>query len=383
MANVPIDMLGHQVSYQAVVVGDPESASGEPQQSSVEEAVGAIASANRPIVLAGRGVATSGATAEVLELAARIGAPVATTLRGKDQFAGKPHNLGIFGSLSDDFTTDVIGRADCIVALGCGLNPWTAAEGALLADKVVVHVDSDPSSLNRYNTVNVPIAGDAARTARAIIRLLDEAEIPPTRFVDTVSTQAAERQATPPKERSSNSTVDIRTALRRVDEVVPGDRIVVTDNGRFILTAFTMMHVEHPRLWAHAVSFGAIGLGLATAIGASYAEPDRPVVAVIGDGGFALGGLSDLVTAVAQRRRIFVLLLNDGAYGAEYVQLRNRGLDPTIAALEWPDFGPVASAIGAQGYTVRNIKELDAALEDLLPLEGPVLLDVRLDPDQI
>jgi thiamine pyrophosphate-dependent acetolactate synthase large subunit-like protein len=383
VANVPIDVLGQQVAYEPVVIGTSGAPSGEPDESAVEEAVAAIASANRPVVLAGRGVAVSGATEDVLELADRIGAPVATTLRGKDQFAGQSHNLGIFGSLSDEFTTEVIGRADCVVALGCGLNPWTAAEGALLADKVVVHVDADPARLNRYNLVDVAVAGDAGRTARAIVRLLDEAEIPRTRFVDGVTARRAERETRAPRERSTEATVDIRTALRRVDEAVSADRVVVTDNGRFILTAFTMMHVEHPRLWAHAVSFGSIGLGLATAIGASYAEPDRPVLAVVGDGGFALGGLSDLVTAVAQARRIVVLLLNDGAYGAEYVQLRNRGLDPGITTLHWPDFGPVARAIGARGHTVRNLKELDAALEDVHDVTGPVLLDVRIDPDQV
>jgi acetolactate synthase-1/2/3 large subunit len=383
VANVPIDFLGQQIAYHPVVVSTLGAPSGEPAETDVEEAVGAIASANRPVVLAGRGVAVSGATDDVLALAARIGAPVATTLRGKDQFAGQPHNLGIFGSLSDEFATDVIGRADCIVALGCGLNPWTAAEGALLAGKVVVHVNADPGMLNRYNQVDVPIAADAGRTARAIIRLLDEAEIPPTRYVDGVAARLAERAVRAPRERSTDTSVDIRTALRRVDEAVPAGRVVVTDNGRFILTAFTMLHVEHPRLWAHAVSFGSIGLGLATAIGASYAEPDRPVLAVVGDGGFALGGLSDLVTAVTQGRRIVVLLLNDGAYGAEYVQLRNRGLDPAVSTLKWPDFGPVARSIGARGHTVRNLKELDAALQDLSDVTGPVLIDVRIDPDHV
>lgn len=383
VVNAPIDMLVHSVGYAPVIVDAHINSAGDPSEAAVEAAVGAIASANRPVVLAGRGVAVSDATAAVLALADRIGAPVATTLRGKDQFAGHPRNLGIFGSLSDALATEVIDRADCVVALGCGLNPWTAAEGALLAGKVVVHVDADPGRLHRFNRVAVGVVGDASRTAGAMIRLLDEAEIPPTRFGEAVAAQIAAREASTPPERSTEASVDIRTALRRVDEAVPEDRVVVTDNGRFILSAFTMVRVSHPRLWAHAVSFGSIGLGLATAIGASYAEPDRTVLAVVGDGGFALGGLSDLLTAVIEGRRIVVLLLNDGAYGAEYVQLRNQGLDPAISTLRWPDFGPVAEAIGARGHTIRNLKELDVALEGLGEIDGPVLLDVRIDPDHV
>lgn len=382
VANVPIDAMGPEVDYSPISVAVP-SAPGEPTEEAVEEAVSAIAAANRPLVLAGRGVATSGATADVLALATRIGAPVATTLRGKDQFAGVDRNLGIFGSLSDPFTTEVVNQADCVIALGCGLNPWTAAEGALLAGKTVIHVDLDPGRLNRFNRVAVPVHGDAARVARAMMVLLDAAEIGPSGFAEAVIRRQAEYVEPPRRERSTDSTVDIRTALRRVDEVLSKDRVVVTDNGRFILTAFTAIHVEHPRLWAHAVNFGSIGLGFATAIGASYAEPERPVLLVVGDGGFALGGLSDLVTAVSAGCRIVVLLLNDSAYGAEYVQLRNRDADPSITTLRWPDFGPVAEAIGARGHTIRTLTELEGALSELAEIRGPVLLDVRINPDHV
>ncbi|HEY1972478.1 MAG TPA: thiamine pyrophosphate-binding protein [Pseudonocardia sp.] len=381
--NLPIDLLGEQVEYRPVNAEATAAEAPEPEAAAVEDAVGVIASAKRPLVLAGRGVATSGAAARVSELAARIGAPVATTLRGKDLFAGHRHNLGIFGSLSDEFATEVISRADCVVALGCGLNPWTTAEGALLRGKGVVHVDTDPGRLNRFTPATVSVAGDASAAASAFIRLLDAAEVAPTRFADEVSSRLASRPPPRVTDRGTDTSVDIRTALRRIDEAVPANRVVVTDNGRFILTAFTALHVEHPRLYAHAVNFGAIGLGMSTALGASYAEPDRPVLAAIGDGGFALGGLSDLVTAVMQRRRIVIALLNDGAYGAEYVQLRNRGMDPSVAVLPWPDFGPIARAIGAQGHTVHNLKELDAALEEIDFEAGPVLLDVRLDPDHV
>jgi len=385
VVNVPVDLQWDEIDYVPLVVESTATVAPAPADSAVEDAVGVVASARRPVLLAGRGVATSGAAPQILALASRIGAPVATTLRGKDLFAGEPHDLGIFGSLSDDVANDLILQADCVVAFGCGLNAWTAGEGALLTGKAVVHVDADPSRLNRFSPATVVVWGDAAATAEALIALLDEAEVPPTGFVaEAVAKLAAGRRPGPVlADRGTDSSVDIRTALRRVDEVVPADRVVVTDNGRFILSAFTALHVEHPRLYAHAVNFGAIGLGMSTAIGASYAEPDRPVLVAIGDGGFALGGLSDLVNAVTLGRRIIVLLLNDGAYGAEYVQLRNRQLDADISLLPWPDFGPIARAIGAQGATVRNAKELDAALGELDFTAGPVLLDVRLDPEHV
>jgi len=107
------------------------------------------------------------------------------------------------------------------------------------------------------------------------------------------------------------------------------------------------------------------------------------VLLACGDGGFAEGGLSELVTAVMQGRNITVLLLNDSAYGAEYVHLANRGMDPACTTFDWPDFGPIASAIGAQAATVRNNAELEDALDKLDFAAGPILLDVRIDPQRV
>jgi thiamine pyrophosphate-dependent acetolactate synthase large subunit-like protein len=382
VVNVPIDIEWETVDYQPIVGTPAPALTVSADQEAIEEAVGLIASSDRPLVLAGRGVRSDEARTAVLEFAERLGAPVATTLRGKDLFTGIPSNIGIFGTLSDEAALDVIGRADCVVAFGAGLNEWTTAEGALLDDKRVVHVDVDRSRLNRFARVNVGVIADATSAARDFVRLLDEAEIAPSTFIDRATQRVASRTAGT-SDRGTDDTVDIHTALSLVDRAVPSDRIVVTDNGRFIKHAFVALHVEHPSCYAHAVNFGSIGLGLATALGASYAAPERPVLLACGDGGFAQGGLSELVTAVMQQRNITVLLLNDGAYGAEYLHLANRGMDPACTTFDWPDFGPIASAIGAQGATVRNKKELEDALDTVDFGAGPILLDVRIDPKRV
>jgi acetolactate synthase I/II/III large subunit len=382
VVNVPIDIEWETVDYRTIV-GTPMSTSTvSADQEIVEQAVGVIASAQRPLVLAGRGARSEDARTAVLQLAERLGAPVATTLRGKDLFTEVAGNIGIFGTLSDEAALDVIGQADCVVAFGAGLNEWTTAEGALLDGKRVVHVDLDRTRLNRFTHVTVAVAADAGSAARDFVRLLDEAEVTPSTFVDRATKGIAARSADI-IDRGTDDTVDILTALRLVDRSVPADRVVVTDNGRYIKHAFVALHVTHPSRYVHAVNFGSIGLGLATALGASYAAPDSPVLLACGDGGFAEGGLSELVTAVMQRRNIIVLLLNDGAYGAEYVHLASRGMDPVCTTFDWPDFGPIASAIGAHGATVRNRKELEDVLEKVDFAAGPILLDVRIDPQRV
>jgi acetolactate synthase-1/2/3 large subunit len=382
VVNVPIDIEWESVDYLPVIGTPAPVSTVSPDQDAIEEAVGVLASADRPLVLAGRGVRGADARTTVLALAERLGAPVATTLRGKDLFNDIPGNVGIFGTLSDETAIEVIGQADCVVAFGAGLNEWTTAEGALLDGKRVVHIDVDRTRLNRFTRATVAVAADAASAARDILRLLDEADIATSTFIDRATKRVAARNVDT-ADRGTDDTVDIRTALSLLDRVVPKDRVVVTDNGRFIKHAFVALHVEHPSRYVHAVNFGSIGLGMATALGASYAVPDSPVLLACGDGGFAEGGLSELVTAVMQRRNIIVLLLNDGAYGAEYVHLASRGMDPACTTFDWPDFGPIASAIGAHGVTVRNKKELEDAMETIDFASGPVLLDVRIDPQRV
>ena len=121
----------------------------------MDEAVGIVASAKRPIVLAGQGAASTDARAALLRLASRTGAPVATTLRARDLFHGEPYNLGIFGTLSDETALDIITQSDVVIAFGASLNNWTTAEGSILQNKKVVHVDTDHAALAQHSSVHV------------------------------------------------------------------------------------------------------------------------------------------------------------------------------------------------------------------------------------
>lgn len=353
-----------------------------PTDEALDAAVGAIAAARRPIVLAGRGATSPEARAALLALAERIGAPVASTLRAKDLFRGEPHDLGVFGGLAHPTAAEVIAASDCLIAFGAALNARTTGGGGLLDGKTVVQVDLDPRRLDRAAAIGV--VGDAVSVADRFREWLDEAEVPPTKHA---SPELAERLARPPGPTYAadvaEGTVEMRRALERVDAAVPADRVLVIDGGRFIYDAFTMVHVEHPRWYVHTLSFGSIGLGVANAIGAAQAAPDRPVLVVCGDGGFMLGGLAEFGTAVREKQDLVVVVLNDGAYGAEYIQFKNLGMDPSIATVAWPDLAGVATALGGTGLTARSEAELDACLAALPTRDRPVLIDVRIDPEQV
>jgi acetolactate synthase I/II/III large subunit len=144
-----------------------------------------------------------------------------------------------------------------------------------------------------------------------------------------------------------------------------------------------MLHVPEPSAYVHTLSFGSIGLGMANAVGAYMGAPERPVLMVCGDGGFMLGGLAEFNTAVRHKIDLVVVVFNDGSYGAEHVQFRNHDKDPSISMFDWPEIGPVATALGGQGFTVRNLAELDVALKAIPGRDRPILIDIKIDPDKV
>jgi acetolactate synthase I/II/III large subunit len=380
--NVPIEFQWQEVEYQPTAPRHVAAQAVRPDPTALDHGVGVIASARRPVVLAGRGA--SGAREALLRLAQRIGAPVATTLRGKDLFRGYEFDLGIAGTLASPVALDTINRSDCIIAFGAGLNKWTTAEESLLEKKRVVHVDIDRDSINRWGMSDVGVVGDASATADAIVEWLDAAGATPTGFASSeLAEQIAANGDGEFVDQSTESTVDIRTALKRIEAAFPSDRTLVFDGGRFILNSFTMLHVPEPAAYVHTVNYGSIGLGMGNAVGASFGAPGRPVLLVTGDGGFMLGGLAEFNTAVRHNVDLVVIVFNDGAYGAEHVQFRAKNMDPSISTFGWPDFAPVATALGGDGYTVRNLAELDRALEAIEHRTRPMLIDIKIDPDKV
>ncbi|MEV0181641.1 thiamine pyrophosphate-binding protein [Streptomyces sp. NPDC050625] len=382
--DVPVEFQWEEVDYRPPERGLVPHQAVAPDPAALDRAVGVIAAARRPVVLAGRGATSPEARAALLRLAERIGAPVATTLRAKDLFRGERFDLGICGTLSHEVALDTVLSSDCVIAFGASLNKWTTAERSVLEGARLVHVDIDRDSINRFSPSDAGIVGDAARVADTIVDWLDEAEVKPTGFAsEELAGRLAARSDADFTDLSTSETVDIRTAMLRIDRALPEDRTLVFDGGRFIFNAFTRLHCPEPSAYVHTVNFGSIGLGMGNAIGASFGAPGRPTLLVTGDGGFMLGGLAEFNTAVRHGVDLVVVLFNDAAYGAEHIQFRNKNMDPAISTFDWPDFGPVATALGGRGYTVRNLEQLDEALDAVQTRDRPVLIDIRIDPDKV
>ena len=385
--NMPLNIQWEQdIELGASAPWAPLETAVAPDAAALDAAVGLLATANRPIVLAGRGAVTAGAHDALITLAQRLGAPLATTVLGSGYFRDDPCNLGLFGTLSHDAAIETITSADCVITFGASLNQHTTDSGRLLQGKRVIQCDIDPARIGSTVPIDAGVSGDAKSTAETIVSWLDEAEHQPSDFRSSeLSTRLAEFDpASAFQDLSRPGAIDPRAFTHQMDQILPEDRTVVVDAGRFMLQALTLP-VPDPTSLITTHGFAAIGLGMSNAIGAAVARPSRPTVLCIGDGGFMMGGLAEFHTAVEHNLDLIVLLYNDGSYGAEHIQLWRKEMDTKASLHHWPDFPSVLSALGGRVVQVSGQSDIEAAAEAInnrTPGQ-PVVIEATLDPDMV
>ncbi|WP_326522883.1 thiamine pyrophosphate-binding protein [Sphingomonas sp.] len=384
VVNAPIDLQAYETEYAPAPYRAPQMASVPLDGRDIDDAVGVIAAARRPIVLVGRGARDAHSLAAICRLAERIDAPLATTLKAKDAFVGHPYNLGIFGSLSATPALDAISDSDCVLAFGASLNRFTTIDGALLRGKRTVQINREPGEPGRLWRPDVPIVGEPSAVADRLVHWLDVAEIAGSGWrSEALAAAIAAYRPDNPSAGDSAGAIDIVEALRFLDSALPASRMLVTDAGRFVGQAWRHIAVPGPDGFLPAGGFGCVGLGMAQAIGAAMARPDLTTVLAVGDGGFMMGGLAEFNTAVRHGINLVVVLCNDGGYGAEHVQFRDRGMDPALSLFDWPDLSQLARALGGDAVTVAGRDDLARAASAIAARERPLVIELRLDPDRI
>lgn len=381
--NLPERLMNQDAPEELAVTLPVTAPPLQPAVDALDGALGLMASAKRPVVLAGRGAVIANARESLVGLADLLGAALATTMQAKDMFAGHPRNLGVLGSLSHSVTSDAITSADVIIAFGAAINSWTTFGGELIANARIIHVDRDASRLGRFFTANEAICGDAALTATKFAELLAEADHRASAlWGHELETRLAKHSPSDDfTDRSRPGAIDPRTAMIHLDEVLPRSRTVISDLGRFLTGTWPYVTIPDAADFVTPTAFGSIGLALGAAVGAAVARPDRVAVCLVGDGGLMMQ-LGEFSTAVREKLPVVVLAFNDGAYGAEHAKLVDHGIDPSYSLLACPDLAQVAESLGGRGARVESvddIKPLASALADMS--SGPLLVDVRLDPE--
>lgn len=378
--NMPADFMWREAAHKPSVLDVFTAPGGVAEGEILDNAIGMIASARRPLILAGAGAVK--AREEIIKLADRLEAPLATTLKAKGLFKDHPYNIDIFGTLSTPAAYELIAQSDCIICFGASLHDFTTDQGKLMKDKRIVQIDVTPTAIGGGLHPDAALVADAGLTAETILYWLNEAEIPASGFTrDLDIAKLTEHPIGPNK--TAEGCINYIHALERLEEVLPKDRLLVTDGGRFMTEVWVRLSVQGPQSFVATTNFGSIGIGLQEAIGAGVAAPEKPVVMFTGDGGFMMGGINEFNTAVRLGLDLIVIVANDSAYGAEHIQFIDRKMDPSLTEFHWPSFAEIGASLGGQGYTVRNNAELEEALAAIPNRTGPMMIELKLDPHDV
>ncbi|MCR2785136.1 MULTISPECIES: thiamine pyrophosphate-binding protein [unclassified Microbacterium] len=354
-------------------------------QAAVDDLAGVLAAAKRPLLLAGRGAWIAGAGSALGELADAIGALTATTALGRGVFPRPEYDLGVTGGFGAEGAMARIREADVAVVFGASLNQFTMRFGDLFAPGTrVVQVDTAPAATHPH--VGGFLRADAALAARALVDALARRAAAPSGWRESVDA-ASLRAREDGDGVASDGRLDPRTVAARIGELLPQDRVVVSDGGHFIGWANMYWPVASPdRMMMVGTAYQSIGLGFPSVPGAALAKPESTIVLTTGDGG-GLMALADLESAVrVAGGRGLAVVWNDRAYGAEVNLYGLQGVATAPMLIPEVDFAGLARAVGAEGVVVRELADLDALAQwSALPASDRpfLLLDVRVSSSVI
>ncbi|MFF2369965.1 thiamine pyrophosphate-binding protein [Agromyces sp. NPDC058110] len=340
----------------------PLAPRGEFAGGTITELASALAGASRPFLLAGRGAWLADAGEALGELADATGAVTASTALGRGVFPDATYDLGVTGGFGAEGAMALVREADVAVVFGASLNQFTMRFGELFAPGTrVFQVDVAPAATHPH--VAGFVRGDAGLVARAIVDELEAQGAEASGWRESIDAAALREQPVAPNADglADDGRLDPRAVARRIGELLPEDRVVVSDGGHFIGWANMYWPVASPdRMIMVGTAFQSIGLGFPSVPGAAAANPDATIVLTTGDGG-GLMALADLESAVRSAGgRGLAVVWNDAAYGAEVNLYGLKGLAREPMLIPQVDFAGLAAAVGAEGVAVRSLADLDA-----------------------
>ncbi len=360
------------------------------ERAKIEQAVELMAEAKRPLFYTGGGVVNSGDVASRLltEFVHLTGYPITNTLMGLGSYPGTdPQFLGMVG-MHGTYEAN-LAMAECDVMINIGARFDDRVTGRLdcfSQGSRKIHVDIDPSSINKNVIADVAIVGDAAHVLEDMVRLWKAKVCQP----DKAALAAWWKKIKGWRGRDclhfeqGDGPIKPQYALKRLYEMTDGrDVYVTTDVGQHQMWAAQFFHFQRPNRWMTSGGLGTMGYGMPAAIGVQVAHPDKLVLAVSGEASLLMC-IQELSTAVQHRLPIKVFLLNNQYMGMvrQWQELLHGGRysESYMAAL--PDFVALAESFKMKGLRADRPDQVDGVIEQMLATNGPVLADIMVDPNE-
>jgi acetolactate synthase-1/2/3 large subunit len=382
LVDIAKDAQAGMCAWRGVAVAPPkhnDRACGFPSQVELERALEMIRTAERPLILAGHGIILSGAMRETRALAERAHIPVALTLLGLGAFPASHFlHLGMMGMHGEPWVNTAIQEADLVIALGMRFDDRVTGDPrqfAPLASKI--HVEIDPTEINKNVKVDVPLVGDLREILSALLPGVEPARH--SAWLDYIHQIRETAGANDIQNLAEDGHLYAAHVIRDLWCETGGDSIVVTDVGQHQMWEAQYYKHERPRSLITSGGFGTMGFALPAAIGAKTACPDQEVWAVVGDGGLQMS-TSELMTLVQEKLKINIAIINNGYLGMvrqwqEFFFEKNYSFSPIMS----PDFARLAEVYGLRGETVAERGGVVPAIRAARESSAPMLIDFRVE----
>jgi 5-guanidino-2-oxopentanoate decarboxylase len=363
--NLTLDMLRAPATVNDVRRTAPKRP--QPSEADIAAAAKLIDAAERPMVVFGGGCVDC--AAEARAFLRKSGAVAVTTTAGKGVIADSdPATLS--SSLQSSATQKALAEADLVIAVGTELAETDHWSDSLTFHGKLIRIDLDAPTLTRDYAPALAILADAGPTLAALTDRIRAGRKPDV--VRLAAIRAANEEDIQPLEKKHIAVLNaVRAAL-------PEDGQVFSDMTQIAYTANFYFPCEVPRRWFHPVGFGTLGYAVPAAIGGKIACPDRPTIAIVGDGGF-LFTMQELGTAVELGLPLPILVWNNDAFGQIAYGMNTRDIPELGVRQRNPDYLALARAFGAEAVRPDSLPALRAAIGDAFAAHGPTLIEVRED----
>lgn len=346
----------------------------------IKQAADLINQAKKPFVLFGQGVILGEAEKEFQAFVEKSGIPSAWTLLGAGAIpTDHPLNVGMLGMHGNYGPNVLTNECDVLIAIGMRFDDRVTGRLDKYAKQAkVVHLDIDPAEIDKNVQSTVPVWGDCKETLPALTELIEEKKhtdwLNKFREYTQMEVDAVIKAELEPK----SGELTMGEVINKLNELTGGDAVIVTDVGQHQMVACRYSKLNKSRSNVTSGGLGTMGFALPAAIGAKYGAPDRPVVAVIGDGGFQMT-LQELGTIMQYGVDIKILILNNNFLGMvrQWQELFNEHRY-SFVDIQSPDFVALASAYGIKGKSISNRDEISSSLEEMLNCKGSFLLEVMV-----
>tara|TARA_Y100000758_G_scaffold239157_1_gene175242 strand:+ start:66 stop:1763 length:1698 start_codon:yes stop_codon:yes gene_type:complete len=379
LIDIPRDVQLELAEAEFPEVTAPETPEvSEEAMERLKEAARLINEAERPLIISGHGVMTSGATKELLSLAERSGIPVITTLLGLGSFpGGHPLSMGMLGMHGMYWSNLSVDQADLIVGVGMRFDDRVTGKVDTFAPHArIIHMDIDATQIGRNVPVEVPVVGDAKALLHQLAPMVTNTPRPEwMQFIENL------KQNHPSLSIPSSDVLQAQQVLSALDIVFQEDpeTTVVTGVGQHQMWAAQFLSFNHENTFISSGGLGAMGFEIPAALGAQVGKPTAPVWSVAGDGGFQMTN-QELMTLAEEKLPVKIALINNGYLGMVR-QWQEMYFENHLKAvpIRGPDFVMLAESYGVSAVRVTEQEDVLPALRQAQAHDGPFLIEFVVD----